>query len=61
MPKKINPIETMSRENLLALIQYEWFAAIRTYLSTARKQGISMLRAAQLALLGTPFIPAIPK
>jgi transposase len=39
----------------------ELFAAVRTYLSTARKQGISMLRAAQLALLGTPFIPAIPE
>ena len=38
----------------------ELFAAIRTYLSTARKQGVSMLRATQLALLGTPFIPAIP-
>lgn len=38
----------------------ELFAAIRTYLSTARKQGVSMLRAAHLALLGTPFIPAIP-
>jgi len=38
----------------------ELFAAIRSYLSTARKQGLSMLRAAQLALLGTPFIPAIP-
>lgn len=39
----------------------ELFAAIRTYLSTARKQGVSMLHAAQLALLGTPFIPAIPE
>ena len=39
----------------------ELFAAIRTYLSTARKQGCSMLRAAQLALLGPPFIPAIPE
>lgn len=38
----------------------ELFAAIRTYLSTARKQRMSMLRAAHLALLGTPFIPAIP-
>lgn len=39
----------------------ELFAAIRTYLSTARKQGVPMLHAAQLALLGTPFIPAIPE
>lgn len=39
----------------------EVFAAIRTYLSTARKQGISMLQATQLALLGTPFIPALPE
>jgi len=38
----------------------EVFAAVRTYLATARKQGLSMLRAAQLAFLGTPFIPAIP-
>jgi transposase len=39
----------------------EVFAAIRTYLSTARKQGVSMLRAAQLAFLRTPFIPALPE
>lgn len=39
----------------------ELFAAVRTYLATARKQGLSMLRAAQLALLDTPFIPAIPE
>ncbi|MBE0589972.1 MAG: IS66 family transposase [Hydrogenophaga sp.] len=39
----------------------EVFAAIRSYLSTARKHGLSMLRAAQLAFLGTPFIPAIPE
>ena len=38
----------------------EVFAAIRTYLSTSRKQGVSMLHATRLALLGTPFIPAIP-
>jgi transposase len=36
------------------------FVAIRSYLSTARKQGVSMLRAAQLAFLGSPFIPALP-
>lgn len=39
----------------------EVFAAIRSYLSTARKQGISMLQATQLALLGTPFIPSLPE
>ena len=38
----------------------EVFAAVRSYLATARKQGVSMLRAAHLAFLGTPFIPAIP-
>jgi transposase len=38
----------------------EVFVAIRTYLSTARKQGVSMLRAAHCALLGSPFIPTIP-
>lgn len=39
----------------------EVFTAIRSYLSTARKQGCPMLRAAQLAFLGMPFIPAIPE
>lgn len=39
----------------------EVFAAVRTYLATARKQGVSMLRAAYLAFLGSPFIPAIPE
>jgi transposase len=39
----------------------EVFAAVRTYLATARKQGLSMLHATRLALLGTPFIPAIPE
>jgi transposase len=39
----------------------ELFAAIRSYLSTARKQGCSMLSATQLALLGSPFIPSIPE
>ena len=39
----------------------EVFAAVRTYLATARKQGLSMLRAAHLAFLGSPFIPAIPE
>lgn len=39
----------------------EVFAAVRTYLATARKQGVSMLQAAYLAFLGTPFIPVIPE
>ena len=39
----------------------EVFAAVRTYLATARKQGVSMLQAAYLAFCGTPFIPAIPE
>ena len=39
----------------------ECFVAIRTYLSTARKQGFPMLAAARCALLGQPFIPAIPE
>lgn len=39
----------------------ELFAAVRSYLATARKQGISMLRAAYLAFLGSPFVPAIPE
>lgn len=38
----------------------EVFVAIRSYLSTARKQGVSMLEATHRALLGSPFIPAIP-
>jgi transposase len=39
----------------------EVFAAIRTYLSTARKQGLAMLQAIRLALLDTPFIPPLPE
>lgn len=39
----------------------EVFAAVRSYLATARKQGLSMLRAAYLAFVGQPFIPAIPE
>jgi len=39
----------------------EVFAAVRSYLATARKQGMSMLRAAYLAFAGAPFIPAIPE
>lgn len=39
----------------------ELFAAIRTYLSTARKHGLSMLQATQRALLGSPFIPSLPE
>ena len=39
----------------------EVFAAVRSYLVTARKQGISMLLAAYSAFVGVPFIPAIPE
>jgi transposase len=39
----------------------EVFAAVRTYLATARKQGVSMLQAASLAFCAKPFIPAIPE
>ena len=39
----------------------EVFAAVRSYLATARKQGIPMLRAAYLAFAGIPFIPALPE
>jgi transposase len=39
----------------------EVFAAVRSYLATARKQGLSMLHAAYLAFAGNPFIPAIPE
>lgn len=39
----------------------EVFAAVRSYLATARKHGVSMLRAAYLAFAGTPFIPALPE
>jgi len=39
----------------------EVFAAVRSYLATARKQGMSMLRAAYLAFAGNPFIPALPE
>lgn len=39
----------------------EVFAAVRTYLATARKQGMSMLNATYLAFAGSPFIPAIPE
>ncbi len=39
----------------------EVFAAVRSYLATARKQGISMLHAAYLAFVGTPFIPSLPE
>jgi transposase len=39
----------------------EVFAAVRSYLVTARKQGVSMLQAAQMAFIRVPFIPAIPE
>jgi len=35
----------------------ECFAAVRSYLMTARKHGLSMLRATKMALSGTLFIP----
>jgi len=35
----------------------ESFAAVRSYLMTARKYGLSMLRATHMALSGSPFIP----
>ena len=36
------------------------FCALRSYLVTARKQGIDALGALQAALTGTPFLPAVP-
>lgn len=39
----------------------EVFAAVRSYLATARKQGVSMLKAAYLAFARKPFIPTIPE
>jgi|TARA_Y100000310_G_scaffold57392_1_gene52586 transposase len=38
----------------------ETFCAVRSYISTARKQGHAVLDAIQDALLGNPFIPAAP-
>ena len=39
----------------------EVFAAVRSYMATARKQGMSMLQAAYLAFVRQPFIPALPE
>jgi transposase len=36
------------------------FARIRSYLSTCRKQGINLWEASQKAVMGQPFMPAIP-
>ncbi len=37
----------------------ETFCAIRSYISTVRKQGVSVIQALYDALLGYPFIPAV--
>jgi transposase len=38
----------------------ETFCAVRSYISTARKQGHAVLDAIHDALLGKPFMPAAP-
>jgi len=35
------------------------FCAIRSYLSTARKQGVNVFHALYAAFLGTPFTPSL--
>jgi transposase len=39
----------------------ETFCAVRSYISTARKQGHAVLEAIQDALCGKPFMPAAPR
>lgn len=36
------------------------FARIRSYISTCQKQGLNILDALEVAILGKPFIPALP-
>lgn len=38
----------------------EIFCAIRSYISTARKQGLNVINAIYDAFCGNPFIPALP-
>jgi transposase len=44
-----------------ALTGAEAFVALRSYLSTARKQGHNMLHVLYDALTGIPFVPALPE
>jgi transposase len=44
-----------------ALTGADAFVALRSYLSTARKQGQNMLRVLYDALTGNPFVSALPE